>query len=875
MPMESKSTPSTKKTDWLFAYIQRQWVLLSLLILYALFHSFFERKVTPFLEFFDASGYSFTLCIIIILIAFRYCTVLIERRYIVSESALSYTLVILLGWGYYRFKGIPNYEAAKTPIPPFYYIDFLLVICIYVAIVTGVSWYKNRRKEQVNSNQDVKGFCVDRHHTDRNNDLLDRHNEVEHLAEKIFQTDTSESAFTLGLTAPWGAGKTSFIEAMKKYLSESHNKDIILMDFNPWMFRKANNLTQTFFDELSRTLSPYSSALASGFIRYVDHILAKDNNTWIQLGGHLLSQSFNAQNRSEQYEILSHEITRLRRKIVIFIDDVDRLESEEIIELFSLVRNTSSFPHISYILVYDKEYVSSQLQNKFHKQTYHYMEKILQEEYPLAKITPEQLDKAFTDELKKLGANYTDLAKEVTSAINLGDHLPTIRSIKRICNTLSSRRRELDPNVNLFDWFILELIRIQYPRVFDLLRGNHERAFARHGDQYVMCTGKENTTLNQQPLSSHPRYGGIIYFDTYLSKYREDLQIECTGLVLELMIELWGPMRKVAPKQINHKDYIGIYFYGTLRASEIDENEFRDHILLPFEELKSYIQEKFKNGQCKDLSRKIKREEVDSQEKAEKVLLVSLYIGSHKITFTKLEISSLIRKLREQMNKTEQLGMKLKEIFHRDDILVGVLLYLSMLTMNVTTEDDSFPIPFDYRELIAIKENLFLKYVANKQTSNPISCYLLWRECRSYYYVDCEDEFGESYTEYYPTTQHKQMDKAMRTIIEKHIEDLIPYFIQRLESGYKLILPDPIWDLNKKDTNSLTKYFPDFISELDGSSSLVIKEFQDFLKSWLKRKEEMAQEPLEVEDEPPYIYFKFRYIQPAYTSSFLKVTDYR
>lgn len=114
---------------------------------------------------------------------------------------------------------------------------------------------------------------------------------------------------------------------MKDYLEKRHSDETILLDFNPWMYRKAPNLTQIFFEELSRALAPYSSALASGFMQYVDYILSKENNTWIQLGARLLPQGFKAKSTSEQYEFLKKEIGKLGKKIIIFIDDVDRLDS--------------------------------------------------------------------------------------------------------------------------------------------------------------------------------------------------------------------------------------------------------------------------------------------------------------------------------------------------------------------------------------------------------------------------------------------------------------------------------------------------------------------------------------------------------------------
>lgn len=431
MPMESKSTPSSSpKTkinqaiDELFAYLQRQWRLVALVILYIFFHPTFESKLVALLQSFAPSWGSFIVWCGIIVTALTYTYVLCRRRYVISEGVLSWAVVLLVGWVCYRFFGVTDHVAIQTRIPGICYVDFLPFCGGCIAFVVWWSHRHRTKHKQEGMDNSIRGYEVECPCTSEDEDLLGRRKEAEDLAEKIFKTDTSNAAFTLGLTAPWGAGKTSFMLAMKDYLEKRHSDETILLDFNPWMYRKAPNLTQVFFEELSRTLAPYNSALASGFTRYVDHILDKDDSAWIQLGARLLPQGFKAKSTSEQYEFLKKEIGKLGRKIMIFIDDVDRLDGEELVELFSLIRNSSlSFPNMSYILAYDKEYVASQLQSKFNEHTYRYMEKILQEEYPLAEITPEQLERALMQELKRLG--YDDLGSMIKSCgLQLRYHLP-------------------------------------------------------------------------------------------------------------------------------------------------------------------------------------------------------------------------------------------------------------------------------------------------------------------------------------------------------------------------------------------------------------------------------------------------------------------
>ena len=847
--MESKSTPSSSpKTkinqviDALFAYLQRRWQLLTLVILYIFFRPTFESKLVALLLSFEPSWGSFIVWCGIIVTALAYTYLLCRRRYVISEGVRSWTAVLLVGWAYYRFIDT-HYMATPTPISRICYADLLPILGSCVALVALVAWWSRKypKHKQEGAEDSISGYAVECPWPPEDEDLLGRREEAKNLAKKIFQTDTSNAVFTLGLTAPWGSGKTSFMLAMQQYLREHHHKEIILLDFNPWMYRKAPNLTQIFFEELSRALAPYSSALASGFTRYVDHILDKDDSAWLQLGARLLPQGFKAKSTSEQYEFLKKEIGKLGRKIMIFIDDVDRLDGEELIELFSLIRNSSlSFPHMSYILAYDKEYVASQLQSKFNEHTYRYMEKILQEEYPLAKITPEQLEEALRLELKRIG--YGDLWRDIkNSGLQLSYHLPTLRVIKRICNTLSSRRKELEGNVALFDWLIIELIRIQYPRVFDLLRVNYKRIFKIGGDRYVvdiLGKGEEQNSSATAPLPDHPLYGGIIHPSRYLSEHQESLQIKNVGLVIELIGLIWGTTRKVAPLQANHSDYIERYFYGTLRECEIDETEFREHVNLSFEEIKAYIQQK-RASQITDLVQKVRREPAESQKKAQILLQILLYLFSDpsrpfRINQVTEKVDSLKKYLKEASLKSI-----FKEIFEHPDTSMGALRYLSCIAGD---EDNVNKLPFTQDEIETIKETLFLRYVEESKPLDLISCYNLWE--LAHIYAGPQPNVGMC---------HPKMDEKMKQIIVENIESLIPVFVKqcRDKRRYRLLYPKAIWNLDADGKNPAIGYFPEFIFGLDGDSSPIIREFQEFLGIWL-------------ENEEASITFEFKYITPAH-----------
>ena len=58
---------------------------------------------------------------------------------------------------------------------------------------------------------------------------------------------------------------------------------------------------------------------------------------------------------------LTKELQKLGRPIVVVIDDIDRLSTTEIRDIFKLVRLTASFPNIVYVLAFDRERVENAL----------------------------------------------------------------------------------------------------------------------------------------------------------------------------------------------------------------------------------------------------------------------------------------------------------------------------------------------------------------------------------------------------------------------------------------------------------------------------------------------------------------------------------
>jgi KAP P-loop domain protein len=752
-----------------------------------------------------------------------------------------------------------------------------------MAFIAGCSYWMRRKSRTEEADDASAGYHVELPCTSEDEDLLGRREEAEALAEKIFQTDTSRGAFTLGLTAPWGAGKTSFMLVMKEYLEKQHDEKTIVIEFNPWRYRKAPNLTQIFFEELSHALAPYNSALSTGVVRYVDLLLAKDNNPWLQLASRFLPHESDAKSTGEQYDFLTREISKLGRKIFIFIDDVDRLEREELVELFALVRNSSSFPSMSYILAYDKEYVASQLKGCFDQHTYRYMEKILQAEYPLAKITPEQLETEFRDILSCLGSSYVALVEQIDSShLQLVQHLPTLRSVKQIYNALLSFPEELKGKVRLFDWFIIELIRIRYPKLFEFLKENYVRAFdcdARGRVTMEVEKARNHASPSRSLMFDHQIYGEVICFRSYLSERQGELQIENVDLALELMMRLWGKSRDLGSQQANDWGCLERYLYRTMKdAGVVKYHKYINPYLyqyLSIDKVKFYIKQVCSSKELDWLVSffyRVLEEDPQGLEEIVYMLYVSFCALSVDECFYRInpgggncvivsecdetDVEIIKRKIEEWIQAVERYlnpkdsELRIMEVLNHPGIRKGVIRYLSW----EINSDVYRVIPFDRTKLEDIRERLFLEYLEENQAT-PVDCYLLWPYCQTYIRFEADGSY-----EWNPKSIicHPQIDTAMERVIEENMNDLIPYFIGQqtydTEQGvikwkkFRLLCPELILCLDGKVEDSEVDSFLDFIEGLDGDASLIIKEFKEFAKKW--------------QEVGGLVPFEFKYITP-------------
>lgn len=450
--------------------------------------------------------------------------------------------------------------------------------------------------------------------------MLGRKIYAQEAAKKLLATNTEKNAFTFGVIAPWGNGKTSFLYMLKEHIDNNWAGDVVTISFHPWKYGKSSNLTYLFFEELSKSLAPYSTSFSYDIIRYARTVSSIENSTTKFLGSIL--GCFASPTVEEQYEDLKKKISNMQRKIVVFIDDIDRLESKEIEELFRLVRNTSNLPFMYFVIAYDKKYVVDSLNSIFPSHSLSYSQKILQEEFFLPIIKKNELKAVLREKISAfLDSEEMEqvdklLNRELFNSIDVFDYLGNIRDIKRLANALQLHLIKLHGEIDICDYIILEILRQQYPFVLALIIDRkNDILLLNNSGKYVCFNGENGPEEKNEILAKMYPFKGFNILE-YIKENSEALSVPKAKIdsLKKLLDALWGEYRTHSSRGINVPEYTQRYFYSSILDSEVSDVEFEEKWLSPFEEMKPTLKEWMVN---KSYSLVKNVEEINAENKAD------------------------------------------------------------------------------------------------------------------------------------------------------------------------------------------------------------------------------------------------------------------
>jgi len=330
-------------------------------------------------------------------------------------------------------------------------------------------------------------------------------------------------------------------ESIKK--SDHENKPTII-EFNPWVFSEEDRLGEHLFNEIAKeleirndtdkdkkiakklkfyasllSLAPEENLLASlssktllilGLIgisgSQIIHWFNIPSN-WVQNGlliaGFLLvllelfkgyltklasffekKADYYSKSVSEVKREIKKELTNRKKKLVIVIDDIDRLNKSEIRQIFRLIRVNADFPNTIYFLAFDRKIVEKNLEEQAGVSGKDYLNKIVQVNFDVPFAKPSKISTFLFKELDRILSVLPESAQKYfgqddqywANIYHSGfkDFFKNIRDVKRFASSLefniSQMYQDNVMEVNPIDFIAIEAIRVFAPDFYSFMR---------------------------------------------------------------------------------------------------------------------------------------------------------------------------------------------------------------------------------------------------------------------------------------------------------------------------------------------------------------------------------------------------------------------
>lgn len=428
--------------------------------------SWFDQHVLEYLNI-SSEGWLLGFTLILLLLTLIGILKFNKYRFIVSVNQLFILCLGCLVYLKYRFSGLYRYYGIFDS--KFAYSDVILLMVIVITCVLIRN--RARKNDTIIIGNDINPFLLDQPIANKEEDLLDYQAKAMEIAEKLRQVYLY-SSWSMGIVAPWGGGKSSFVNLLKKELNEKGTIPFLIITYNPRNASSVSKIQEDFFSVFSNELKPYNSKFISMFRQYMDALNILDDNNVISK----LSKLTQIADKESLKEKISNALKELPCRVIIFIEDLDRLLVDEIIEVLKIIDGNAAFANTIFVTSYDKSQVNRIIDEKYKSENNVFTDKFFSYEFILPLRPYEKIHTYLKQEI----VNAMEVADEelstITAAIDaqynlLSKYITTLRDAKRFINLFVNDLISIKKEVDFTDFFLLSIIKYKdvnvYKRLYD------------------------------------------------------------------------------------------------------------------------------------------------------------------------------------------------------------------------------------------------------------------------------------------------------------------------------------------------------------------------------------------------------------------------
>lgn len=362
------------------------------------------------------------------------------------------------------------------------------------------------KPESVDSTPDIDAQIAEWDNPRLAPDTLNRTAFAERIVTALMNWKSRESLI-VGLYGPWGSGKTWLLNKIVENEHLRNDSDFKVCLFNPWQFESNEQITAELFDLVHQQLEPLARGKKTG---------AKERAAlWAQLGqmttfaqigitggkllagaptippaalgavGKLLRIGEKQAKKDSEPESLSSVREALVRsfseasapKILVVVDDLDRLANDQIQMIFRLIKVSANFPNIHYLILGERNQLAKALDPICSGEGDRYLEKIVQIPMTIPEPDPSTIKGRLWEGITLIAHKYNCDSERHLGRFDsfwrsfLKEKLTTPRAVYRLLSLTHFHAASLfqdgELEVDLLDLIAVDFLRIHSPTTYN------------------------------------------------------------------------------------------------------------------------------------------------------------------------------------------------------------------------------------------------------------------------------------------------------------------------------------------------------------------------------------------------------------------------
>ena len=389
----------------------------------------------------------------------------IINRYRYDERFIFFIFLLLVVVLQYRFCQLYEYLPWLGIVS---YMDVFLLIGASYIVSSVVNLIRRERVHKKNSREgsDQKASsCTVLHDCpiiSKDKDIFDFQNDISKIETIISELDRHKT-WSLAISAQWGAGKTSFMNLVIEKLRENR-RELEIIYFNPRASKSIDTIQTDFFSRLTGILSKYDSRCSSTMKNYMSSLQLIDNRGVIEKA----VSFYRIWNKENLRERIKNTIGSIQKRVLVIIDDFDRLSREEILEVLKLIDNNAAFPNLIFLTAYDKGQLNKHFEENSSSSDAHFVDKFFNLEFLVPQRPYVYISRFIEGELcEKLPASKTErenFERVLSDRVDkFQAYLPTLRDAKRFINQFLQDYMLVRGDVIIEEFLLIQLVKYKYP----------------------------------------------------------------------------------------------------------------------------------------------------------------------------------------------------------------------------------------------------------------------------------------------------------------------------------------------------------------------------------------------------------------------------